>query len=360
MFDARYPPPFTGGKERQAHLLACALQDLGVNVRVLTLRYGRNQPDELDGIMVTRTPANVRRFARIPVYLRRWRADSSVCHVHTPSWIGIYTGLAAKALGYRVIFKIPNVQLTARQGHLWCAALRSFDRLVVLDEGTRHEYEAAGIDPARIFLGTNGVVIQEPQSLRPEPRRFVQLLCMGRFVEQKGCRQLLAAARLLTQQAEGWNLMIAGSGPLEEELRATIDAWGLSDRVTIAPWQDDVYPILRQTDIMIVPSEREGMSNTVLEAMSVGVPVVATDVGAARRLLGKEGSRFIVAPNDTEALCEAIRGLVSDPSGREAYGAALHARARRLFDIQVIARQYRQLYEQTLNPRGLVRSRTCE
>lgn len=348
MFDARYPPPFTGGKERQAHLLACALRDLSVAVRAVTLRYGRQQPDELDGVAVARFPNDIRRFHCIAIQLLRCRASSNICHVHTPSWIGIYTGIVARALGYKVIFKIPNVQLSTRHGRLWRAALRSFDWLVVLDESTRQEYEAAGIDPERIFLGTNGVVVQERRNPSDRPVRPVEVLYLGRFVAQKGCRQLLAAARLLGQQAVGWHLTLMGSGPLQEELRATIEASGLTKLVALAPWQEDVYPVLRRADIMVVPSEREGMSNAILEAMSVGVPVVATDVGAARRLLGNEGNRFIVAPNDTAPLCEAIRALVCDPSAREEYGAALHARAKRLFDIQVVAREYKRLYERTL------------
>jgi glycosyltransferase involved in cell wall biosynthesis len=350
MFDARYPPPVAGGKEKQAHLLSCALRDLGVDVRVLTIRYGLNQPDELDGVVVNRCTANASRLVQIPTRLRRWRATSNICHVHTPSWIGVYTGLVAKALGYRVIFKIPNVQLTAGQGRLWRRALRLFDRLVVLDERTRQEYEDAGIDPARIILGSNGVVVKQRRRHELRTGLPLRLLFMGRLVEQKGCRQLLVAARFLKQRAADWRLTMVGAGPLEDELRGTIDKWDLADVVTLVPWQDDVHRVLAQADAVILPSHREGMSNVVLEAMSLGVPVVATDVGANRFMLGEEGRPFIVATNDAKALCEAMLAILNDTPARVAHGAALHARARRFFAIGMIAKEYRRIYEETLYP----------
>ncbi len=348
MFDARYPPPVLGGKEKQAHLLSCALRDLGVDVRALTIRYGRNQPDELDGVVVTRCASRASGFVHIPTHLHRWRAASNICHVHTPSRIGVYTGLVAKALGYRVIFKIPNVQLTARQGRFWRLALRSFDRLVVLDERTRQEYEDVGIDPARIIVGSNGVLVEERPLRERQNGLPLQLLFMGRFVEQKGCHQLLIATQLLKQRAVDWQLTMVGAGVLEDELRATIDEWNLADRVTLVPWQEDVHPVLERADVLILPSHREGMSNVVLEAMSAGVPVVATDIGANRYILGEKGWPFIVAPNDTKALCEAVLALLNDAPAREAYGAALYARARRFFAIDLIAKEYRRIYEQTL------------
>ena len=256
--------------------------------------------------------------------------------------------LVAKALGYLVIFKIPNVQLTARHGRFWRRALRSFDRLVVLDERTRQEYEDAGIDPKRIVIGSNGVVVEARPRRERQAGLPLQLLFMGRLVEQKGCRELLIAAQLLRQRAADWHLTIVGAGLLEDELRATIDEWNLVGCVTLVPWQDDVHRVLGQADVLILPSHREGMSNVVLEAMSVGVPVVATDIGANRYILGQEGRPFIVAPNDAKALCEAILALLNDTPARDAYGAALYARARRLFAIDVIAKEYRHIYEQTL------------
>ena len=140
-----------------------------------------------------------------------------------------------------------------------------------------------------------------------EPGKPVNLLFLGRFVDQKGCRELLAAAKLLkeyeTDQRLTWYLTMLGSGPLEAELHATIESLGLGDRVALRPWREDVYTVLREADVLVVPSHYEGMPNVVLEAMSVGVSVVATDVGAVTRLLGKEGGSFIVAPERCRAAC---------------------------------------------------------
>lgn len=352
MFDAAYPPPIRGGKEKQAHLLSCALRDLGVSVRVLTLRFGADQPRELDGIEVTRCPANTARFAAIFTHLRRWRAASNVCHIHTPSWIGVYAGLVARSLGYKVIFKIPNENLTTLFGskrRLWTAALRSFNRLVVLDEKTRQEYEDAQIDPERIALAANGVVVQGRHARRLESGKDAELLFLGRFVEQKGCRELLAAVKLLKKRTDGWRLTMMGGGPLGAELRETIDASGLADRIILRPRQDDVFEVLRKTDLLLVPSRREGMPNVVLEAMSLGVPVIATDVGAVRRLIGDAGESFIVPPGDVDRFADATLKLMQDPVRHDQYGTALYARAKSVFNMPVIAQNYLALYRQVLD-----------
>lgn len=356
MFDAAYPPPIRGGKEKQAHLLSCALRELGIEVRVLTLRFGEGQPGELDGVEVTRCAPHAGRFAALWRHLRRWRAaGANVCHVHTPSRIGVYVALVARVLGYRVVFKIPNENLTVRNGRrrrLWTAALRTFDRLVVLDERARREYEAAGVDPGRLAVRSNGVVVQDRRRAGSAPANPVELLFLGRFVEQKGCRELLEAVKVLeargTDCGPAWRLTMMGAGPLESELRTIIDRAGLADRVTLRPRRDEVDGVLRAADVLLVPSRREGMPNVVLEAMSVGVPVVATDVGAVRQLLGEDGAAFVVPPHDVAALAAATSALLADPARREAYGAALHDRARRLFDMRVIARDYARLYAEIL------------
>ena len=332
-------------------MLGCALRDLGLSVRVLTLKYGADQPDNFEGIAVTRCSANASRFAAIPRHLNRWRADCNICHIHTPSRIGIYVGLVARSLGYRVIFKIPDEHETMRHGRrrrLWCASLRAFHRILVLDERTRREYETVRVRPDRIVLASNGVAGRARRRPSPEDGRPLQLLFLGRFVDQKGCRELLAVAELLKAGTTGWHLTMMGSGPLEAELRTTIDTSGLSDRVTLKAWRDDVDAVLTEADVLVAPSRHEGMPNVVVEAMSVGLPVVATDVGAVTRLLGEEGGAFIVAPHDIERFADAVLTLMKDPAGRDAYGAALHARTRRCFDMPIIARQYELLYRQVL------------
>ena len=112
-----------------------------------------------------------------------------------------------------------------------------------------------------------------------------------------------------------------------------------------------MYEVLRKTDLLLVPSRREGMPNVVLEAMSLGVPVIATDVGAVSRLLGKAGESFIVPPGDVDRFADATLKLMQDPVRHDEYGTALYTRAKRLFDMPVIAQDYLGRYRQVLDAR---------
>ena len=114
--------------------------------------------------------------------------------------------------------------------------------------------------------------------------------------------------------------------------------------------RDDVPEQLRKMDVFVLVSLREGISNTILEAMASGLPVIASDTGGNPELIEEGTNGQLVPPGDTQGLAEAIRGYVADPERRVRHGLASRDRVISLFSIERMIDNYRALY---LNALGM-------
>ncbi|MBL8249211.1 MAG: glycosyltransferase, partial [Candidatus Competibacter sp.] len=121
----------------------------------------------------------------------------------------------------------------------------------------------------------------------------------------------------------------------------------------LAGSRDEVPELLRSLDLFVLPSRAEGISNTILEAMACGLPVVATDVGGNAELVAKGETGQLVPANDPAALAAAIRGYVDDPDRMRAHGAAGRRRVEARFSLEAMVAAYRAVYDAALNKRSL-------
>ena len=102
---------------------------------------------------------------------------------------------------------------------------------------------------------------------------------------------------------------------------------------------------IRAMDVAVISSEAEGMSNAMLEAMACGLPVVATDVGGVREVLGSDGKAGVVVPvGSSAALAEAMAGVAASAGLRKEFGAAARALIEERYDIRRVVAQYLSLY----------------
>jgi glycosyltransferase involved in cell wall biosynthesis len=115
--------------------------------------------------------------------------------------------------------------------------------------------------------------------------------------------------------------------------------------------RDDIPDILRGLDCFVLPSLAEGISNTILEAMACGLPVVATDVGGNRELLEPGVTGELVPAADPAALAEAILGYAADPLRARQAGRAGRELVERCFSMDSMTRAYRNLYDRLLGGR---------
>lgn len=154
--------------------------------------------------------------------------------------------------------------------------------------------------------------------------------------------QLIAAEPSLASIAR---LAIVGDGLLRSRCIAMLSEAGLSDAAWLPGMRDDVPAVLRSLDIFVLPSIAEGLSNTILEAMATGLPVVATDVGGNHQLVEAGQTGLLVPPSDETAMARAIRNYVLDPAMRAAHGAAGRRKAVAAFGLQRMVDRYVELYD---------------
>ncbi|GAB3800255.1 hypothetical protein GCM10028798_14490 [Humibacter antri] len=137
-----------------------------------------------------------------------------------------------------------------------------------------------------------------------------------------------------TGRHEGWRLVIAGDGTEREPLRALAAELGTADSVDFVGFQNDVVEWFRRASVLIAPTPREGLGLSVLEAMSYGLPVVASAAGGHLETVGSVPGAALFAAGDVEAAARLLDELMADPRRRSDYGDALRERQREAFGVR--------------------------
>ncbi|NQD35588.1 TIGR03088 family PEP-CTERM/XrtA system glycosyltransferase [Permianibacter sp. IMCC34836] len=189
---------------------------------------------------------------------------------------------------------------------------------------------------------------------RDEVLRFISV---GRLQDVKDPLNVLrafAAIRQLRPQ-QPMQLELVGDGPLLDACRQFVEALGLRDCVQLPGAASDVAQRLRHADVFLLGSRAEGISNTVLEAMASGLPVVATRVGGNAELVVDGETGFLVPAEQPEALAAALRRYVDDRALLGRHGVAARARAVAEFSLAGMMERYQALYDQLLaaHPKGI-------
>jgi glycosyltransferase involved in cell wall biosynthesis len=213
------------------------------------------------------------------------------------------------------------------------------DRHITPSEYGRRQLLGYGYFPAeRIRAIPNGVVIPPPD---PTARARVRaefglgddptLIVVSRLHPDKGIQELLDATDKLRAEVPALRLLVVGDGahrsPLEEQTRRL----GLDDVAVFTGFRTDVTALLRAADVSVLPSHHENMPYSVLEAMAVGLPVVATAVGGVPEVVVDGETGILVPPGDAGPLKEALASLLRDRAAASAMGRAGLARVRARF-----------------------------
>ncbi|HEX8209000.1 MAG TPA: glycosyltransferase [Longimicrobium sp.] len=317
-----------GGNEKWLATLAAGLLANGHSVVVSCRREGAVwQELARRGIPTSPirpgTRVDVVRGMRFARWLRRERPDALLL----TSWAGIPWGArAARMVGVpRVVVRLGIVRtLPARGRHPRPFRGGGVDALIVNSEEIRAEWvrSAPWFPPGEVHVILNGIV--PPPPLPAGERAALRaglgvapgtplIAGVGHVYPRKGF-DLLIDALAEVPRAE---VVIAGTGPAEESLRARAAALGVAGRVRWAGFRDDVPRLLGACDLFVLSSRNEGMANVMLEAMAAGTPVVATGVSGVRRALdareGRPPAGWIVPPDDAPALADAIRTALAHP-----------------------------------------------
>jgi glycosyltransferase involved in cell wall biosynthesis len=309
-----------------------------------------------------RTRGDVMAWRPLLALLRRERID--ILHAHK---------FGSNVWG-TVLGRLAGVPVVIAHEHTWSfkghALRRLLDReliarfadvfLAVSREDRRRMIEIEGIDPQRIRYIPNGIEMQTPSGtdVRAElgiPPTSPVVGSVGVLRPQKALAVLVKAAALLTRRFPQLRVLIVGTGPEEEKLRALVGRLGLTETVLFLGRRSDVPDLLAAVDLAVCCSDYEGSPLAVLEYMAAGKPVVATRVGGIPDQIEDGVHGLLVDPRDEQRLAEAVEALLLDSDRRVAMGARARERQRREFDLDVLVRRLEALYEELFATSGRAR-----
>ncbi|GAA1805794.1 glycosyltransferase family 4 protein [Actinomadura chokoriensis] len=259
--------------------------------------------------------------------------------------------LLAAELGPRGVATIgqDHMDLGSYRPALRREVVRAYRRLTALAVLT----EAARADYARALAGSGVRIARIPNAAPPLPgppsrREHRVVLAAGRLVRTKGFDLLLRAYAPIAAEHPGWTLRIFGSGVRRDRLRAMIADLGLTGRAELRARTPDLPAEMRRASLYVLSSRREGMPMVVIEAMGMGLPVVAFDCphGPAELITpGEDG--LLVPAGDVDALTAALRKLIEDPGLRDRLGERALRSVRR-HDIAHIGPRWSSLIASVL------------
>ncbi|QPK65693.1 TIGR03088 family PEP-CTERM/XrtA system glycosyltransferase [Methylomonas sp. LL1] len=158
-------------------------------------------------------------------------------------------------------------------------------------------------------------------------------------------KAFIAACQQSVVFSERACLVLIGDGPLREEAIDLLKASGLADKAWLPGERNDIAQILRSLDLFVLPSKAEGISNTLLEAMATGLPIIATNVGGNPELVLEGQTGYLVEKENPIAMAAAMLEMIMDDERRKQFGAAAYQRARREFSIDSMVASYQQVYD---------------
>ncbi len=304
---------------------------------------------------------DLRGLHRLTEFLKRSKYD--LIHTHT-SKAGIVGRLAARRAGSpRIVHTVHGFPFHEESGAAtrWAystlerLAARWCDRIVTVSEYHRDWALRLGIGaPGQLVAIPNGI---PPERVLPTESREVTrqswglsgdqcaILATGRLGLQKGFVYLLGAASILAaRMPRPFRILIAGDGPLREDLEARARALGVTDCVTFLGFQAQVGDLLAAADFVVLPSLWEGLSVALLEAMAAGKPIVTTRIGSNREATGEGDAALLVPSKDPEALAEAIIRLDSETTMAGALARRARARYEAFYTEGRMESAYRELY----------------
>ena len=217
--------------------------------------------------------------------------------------------------------------------------------------------EAVGVEPGRIRQLYSGV---DTERFTPSVRCLaavgnegagVTVGTVGRLDPVKNQAHLLDAFASLRPRFPGLRLTFVGDGPERASLEARSKSLGVAGDVTFTGARSDTPDLMRGFDVFVLPSINEGISNTILEAMATGLPVVAGRVGGNPELVLDGVTGRLYGPADPGGLEQALSPYLTDSSLRQAHGAAGRARVVQNFSLDAMVERYLSLYDELLAER---------
>lgn len=242
--------------------------------------------------------------------------------------------------------------------------LKVTDKIVAVSESIRKDIiKYDGIDSSKILVIPNGIDTErfKPKGNFADIRKEFSIKesdivvgFVGRVVPAKGLEYLIDALPFLKKEFKNIKLLITGEGSTMERLKKKAKENNVHDSIIFTGKRRDIPDILSCTDIFVMPSVAEGLPNALLEAMAMGKPIVATEVGGIPEVIKNGHSGLLVPPRNPEALATAIKDLISNDQLAAKMGQVARHIVLDNFSIWSIAQKWQTLYLSILREKGLI------
>lgn len=287
----------------------------------------------------------VRRMARI---FRHWGVD--VVHTHNTKPF-LYAAPAAR------MARVPGL-IQTRHGQAYQAPRRRIiafklasmaaDRIVCVSDDARRLTARNGVSEGKLQTLWNGIHLDRfPYS---GPQEGGPAVLVSRLSPEKDVANLVRAVAVVASKRPSFRLEIAGGGQCLYDLQRLTSELGVERNVHFLGEVRDVPSLLSRASLFVLPSLTEGLSLTLLEAMAVGLPVVATNVGGNAEVVAQDTTGLLVPKSDPAALGAAVLRVLEDPELGRRMGRAGRRRVERHFDVRNMVRRYEALYAEILPP----------
>jgi glycosyltransferase involved in cell wall biosynthesis len=358
--------PVGGGAERQIASLAPFLHRNGVKISILTRRYpGMIKFERINAVPVHRLPSlGPKPIASltftISAIVKLFKLRPDILHSH-----GLLSP-ATIAIAAKKVLKIPIVAKILRGGKVGdldrienkpftrlrsTGIRRNIDRFISISSEIEAELSQFGIPAEKLVQIPNGVdtfkftplIAIEKISLRQSLNLLSGpiVIYTGRLAPEKNIDQLINVWNNIQAQFPQAQLLILGTGELEKDLRRMA-----MPSIRFIGYTDNVATYLQAADIFVLPSQTEGLANSLLEAMATGLAVIATSVGGAPDVIAHEKNGWLIEPNQPAALNNALLQLLADSTLRENFGQRARQTILLNFNLPVIATKLHDLYSQ--------------
>ena len=355
-----------GGAETFLRETAPRLRKAGWNLRVITFVSGGPLINELKNDEVPVIELDARHKYDLGAFTRLikiWKSKPpDLVHTHLYH-AGLIGRIVARFLNISPVIVHQHGPQHSRSRHRTLSdkiTSRWVNRYVTSCEAVSQILKLReGIKDTQIIVIPDGInIIQSPVKLPPDwpiaPNK-VGLVCVGRLSPEKGQFWLLKAlANPLLHKAD-IHVVFMGDGKMSTELLDLSTQLGLNEMVSFVGMRRDILEWLPNFDIFVLPSDWEGISLALLEAMATGIPVVATAVGGTPEVVVDGETGLLVPPRDPEALAESITRLLNDPEMRQRMGQAGRQRVQDHFTIEETVLKTEHLYNTLLEEKVLSR-----
>jgi len=296
-------------------------------------------------------------YQNIRTHLRELKPD--ILHTHLIHG-DLYGRIGSNGLDVkRVTSKHNDDQFKRTTGYDWFARWlnRGFDSGITISNHLREFYERElnvrhppfetihyGLDPDEFLTEDTSL----PTGARDWSDAHFVFGIVARLIEQKGHTDLIEAFGTLRKQRSDVHLVIVGSGPLEDELISMVADRSLEDSVTFTGFRRDVADLMSSFDVFVHPSRWEGFGLVFLEAMASRLPIVATNVSAIPEIVRDGDTGVLVAPDDPDALHEAMSRLANNPEYARELGESGYRRLESEFSLDRMVDAHELHYQRLL------------